>query len=69
MPDFYTSVVLLINQSEEIDEKKVSDFDSRGDQSPLMHVAPMNKTPAISAETDEMPQDAASHWYLHSLIS
>ena len=40
MPDFYTCVILLINQSEEMDEKQLSDFGSRGGKiSPLMHVA------------------------------
>ena len=65
MPDFYTFVILLINQSEEIDEKKVSDIGYRGDQSPLMHVAPMKKTPANSADQDF----AASHQDLHCLLS
>ena len=40
MPEFYTWVILLINQSEDIGEKQLSDFGSRGGQiSPLMHVA------------------------------
>ena len=40
MPKFYTWVILPINQSEEIGEKQLSVFGSRGDQnSPLMHVA------------------------------
>ena len=30
MPEFYTWVILLINQSEEIGEKQLSDFGSRG---------------------------------------
>ena len=39
MPTFYTSDILLINQSEEIGEKQFSVFDSRGGQnSPLMHI-------------------------------
>ena len=39
MQNFYTSVILLINQSNEIGEKQVSVFGSRGGQiSPLMHV-------------------------------
>ena len=39
MPKFYTSVILLINQSKEIGEKQFSVFGSRGDQnSPLMHI-------------------------------
>ena len=39
MPEFYTRVILLINQSKEISEKQLSDFGSRGDQiSPLMHI-------------------------------
>ena len=40
MPEFYTWVILLINQSEEIGEKQLSVFGSRGDQnSSSMHVA------------------------------
>ena len=39
MPKFYTSVILLINQSKEICEKQFSVFGSKGGQnSPLMHV-------------------------------
>ena len=39
MPKFYTSVILLINQSKEIGEKPFLVFVSRGGQnSPLMHV-------------------------------
>ena len=40
MPDFYTWVILLKNQSEEIDKKQLSFFESRGCKiSPLMHEA------------------------------
>ena len=40
MSDFYTWVVLRMNQSEENGEKQLSDFGSRGGQiSPLMHIA------------------------------
>ena len=40
MPEFYTLVILLINQSEEIGEKQLSVFGSRrGQNSPLLHVA------------------------------
>ena len=39
MPKFYTSVILLINQSKEICEKQFSVFGSKGGQiSPLMHI-------------------------------
>ena len=39
MPKFYTSVILLINQSKEICEKQFSVLGSEGGQiSPLMHV-------------------------------
>ena len=39
MPEFYTWVILLKNESEEIGEKQLSVFGSRGGQiSPLMHV-------------------------------
>ena len=39
MPKFYTSVILLINQSKEISEKHFSVFGSRGGQNnPIMHV-------------------------------
>ena len=39
MPKFYTSVILLINQLKEIDEKQFSFSGSRGGQNgPLMHV-------------------------------
>ena len=39
MPDVYIWVIHLINQSEEIGEKQLSVFGSRGDQiSPLIHV-------------------------------
>ena len=39
MPEFYTWVILLMNQSEEIDEKQLSVFSFRGGQiSPLMHI-------------------------------
>ena len=39
MPEFYTWVIFLINQQDEIDEKQLSIFGSRGGQnSPLMHV-------------------------------
>ena len=37
MPEFYTGVILLINQSEEIGEKQLSVLGSRGGQiSPFM---------------------------------
>ena len=40
MQDIYTWVILLNNQSEEIDEKQLSVFGSRGGQiSSLMHIA------------------------------
>ena len=43
MPEFYTWVIILKKQSEEIGEKQLSVFDSRGGQiSPLMHVALLN---------------------------
>ena len=39
MPEFYTWVILLINQQDEIGEKQLSVFGSLGGQnSPLMHV-------------------------------
>ena len=39
MPDFYTWAILLINKEDEISEKQLSVFGSRGGQnSPLMHV-------------------------------
>ena len=39
MPDFYTLAILLINQQDEIGEKQLSVFGSRGGRnSPLMHV-------------------------------
>ena len=39
MPEFYTWAILLINQQDEIGEKQLSVFGSRGGQnSPLMHV-------------------------------
>ena len=39
MPEFYTWVILLINQYDEINEQQLSVFGSRGGQnSPLMHV-------------------------------
>ena len=39
MPKFYTSVILLINQSKEICEKQFSVFGSKGGQiNPLMHI-------------------------------
>ena len=41
MPDFYTLVILLINQSEEISEKQMSDLGYRGGHiSPLMPLSP-----------------------------
>ena len=40
MPDFYTRVILLNSQSEEISDKQLSDYGHRGGQiSPLMQVA------------------------------
>ena len=40
MPEFYTWVILLIKQSEELSEKQLSVLGFRGGQiSPLMHVA------------------------------
>ena len=40
MPEIFTWVILLINESEEIGEKQLSVFGSRGGQiSPLMHIA------------------------------
>ena len=40
MPEFYTWVIPLIDRSEEIGEKQLSDFVSRGGKiSPLMHIA------------------------------
>ena len=40
MPEFYTWVILLINQLDEIGVKQLSVFVSRGGQNcPLMHVA------------------------------
>ena len=48
MPDFYTCFILLINQSEEIGEKQLSVFGSRGGQiSPLMHVALLTIFPPV----------------------
>ena len=45
MPEFYTWVILLNNQSEDIGERQLSGFGSRGGQfSPLMHVAPSRKS-------------------------
>ena len=45
MLKFYTSVILLIQQSNEIGEKHFSVFGSRGGQnSSLMHVPLWNKT-------------------------
>ena len=42
MPKFYTSVILLINQSKEIGEKQFSGFGSRGGQNrPIMHIPPL----------------------------
>ena len=39
MPEFYTWVILLINQQDKIDEKQLSVLGFRGGQnSPLMHV-------------------------------
>ena len=39
MPEYYTWVNYSINQSEEIGEKQLSDFGSRGGQiSPLRHI-------------------------------
>ena len=39
MPEFYTWAILLINQQDEIGEKQLSVFGSRGGQnSPLMHI-------------------------------
>ena len=39
MPEFYTWAIFLINQQDEIGEKQLSVFGSRGGQnSPLMHV-------------------------------
>ena len=39
MLEFYTCVILLVNQSEEIDEKQLLDFGyTWGQISPLMHV-------------------------------
>ena len=39
MPEFYTWAICLINQQNEIGEKQLSGFGSRGGQnSPLMHV-------------------------------
>ena len=44
MPQFYTSVILLVNQSKEIGEKQFLVFVSKGGQnSPLMHI-PLSNT-------------------------
>ena len=43
MPEFYTWAILQINQQDEIGEKQLSIYGSRGGQnSPLMHV-PLSK--------------------------
>ena len=50
MPEFYTWVILLENQSKEIDEKPLSDFGSRGGQiSPLMQI-PLSSGSALFAK-------------------
>ena len=54
MPDFYTRAIPLVNQSEEIGEKQLSVFVSRGGQiSPLMHISFV-----VSAVSFSL-----SHWY------
>ena len=53
MPDFYTlaNIILLINQSEEIGEKQLSVFCSRGGQkSSLMHVAIWTLKPLLNQQ-------------------
>ena len=48
MPEFYTWAILLINQLDEIGEKQLSVFGSRGGQiCPLMHV-PLYKPGLLS---------------------
>ena len=48
MPEFYSWAILLINHQDEIGEKQLSVFGSRGGQnSPLMHV-PLSITKSIS---------------------
>ena len=54
MPKLYTSFILLINQSKEIDEKQFSVFVSRGGQnSPLLHVPLCNRK--LTLGTAERP--------------
>ena len=45
MPEFYTSIILLINQLDEIGDKQLSGFYSRGGKiCPLMQVSMQKKT-------------------------
>ena len=64
MPEFYTWTILLINQLDEIGEKQLSVFGSRGDQIwPLMHI-PLwcLYLLALSLKNDKFPLDGA--WIL-----
>ena len=52
MSEFYTWIILLINQLGDFGEEQLSVFGSRGGQiCPLMHVALCTVTPAVKVTT------------------
>ena len=60
MPEFRNWVIFLINQSKEIGENQLSDFDSTGGQiSPLMHV-PLWWTGSTQEDRNNVPTDKTS---------
>ena len=66
MPEFYTWIILLINQSDEIGEKQLSVFGSRGGQiCPLMHAPlsfPSYKT-GLLGNFDDASSTKTCVWY------
>ena len=58
MPEFYTWAILLINQQDEIGEKQLSFFGSRGGQnSTLMHVPLLIKDQESIKSSTNLTQD------------
>ena len=62
MPEFYTWVILLINQQDEMGKNQLSVFGSRGGQnSPLMHV-PLSYGDSIGWGKESLFNGPKSHY-------
>ena len=66
MPEKYIRVILLINESEEIGEKQLSVFGSRGGQiSPLMHITLFRVGKELVTLLMGMATDGTGHQLLY----